>query len=557
MNNQVVDKKTGKFKPEEKFIEFVGQKGSFNFVSNEATISGKYLSGLDLDDVNFKLTIYEDGTVDFDEIETSKTTEIQRERLLKVICDKTIMPWNMKMVIPDLIFKSIKKVKDKTVDLYLSIEYTTPINKLSTMLDESEVEISDLQSSKIDDFLSLFTDDELNQEVKEEDIKESKNSEMNNTNVNVDIIDTNKMMLDSFKKIKEDKIAELEQNLKHHKSELSKFEYEKSQAERKIETAKEDIRLIESRINSIQPLKDPNGYIFFISERMNEKVELDESTYKIIFDKISKIKSIDAKAFMKLFEQGEFQVRIGQKSNSIIEEIADYSKLPKEIKDTLNGIGVLMNADKKLAYVGDLEWHDIVGKFIKNGFTQDPEFDKLCGSNSYSFEKWEDNDKKQVGVKKDKSENMNQFKKLSKFENPTDIVIIGHEDEVGDTFSVTDDESYFSVYVGGKRKLSLGCFGFGSVVTLEEFKKMDIPENDSGVIQGIIVQNFVGEIGIGVLNEDNNISSNFNIDDYINHQIDGDVIVNIPSGFNIYELNEDLTIPIHLLRDSKIEKVIK
>ena len=69
------EKTTGSFKPSTKFIEFVGGKGYINFISNQATIEGKCLSGLGMDDINFKLTIYEDDTVDFDEVDTTKTTK--------------------------------------------------------------------------------------------------------------------------------------------------------------------------------------------------------------------------------------------------------------------------------------------------------------------------------------------------------------------------------------------------------------------------------------------------------------------------------------------------
>ena len=30
-----------------------------------------------------------------------------------------------------------------------------------------------------------------------------------------------------------------------------------------------------------------------------------------------------------------------------------------------------------------MNWHQLVGKMIRNGFEQEPEFDKLCQSNSY------------------------------------------------------------------------------------------------------------------------------------------------------------------------------
>jgi hypothetical protein len=86
------EKTTGSFKPSTKFIEFVGGKGHVNFISNQATLAGKFLSGLDMDDLNFKLTIYEDGTVDFNELNTTRTSEIlpalNRRELMSSFTDK-------------------------------------------------------------------------------------------------------------------------------------------------------------------------------------------------------------------------------------------------------------------------------------------------------------------------------------------------------------------------------------------------------------------------------------------------------------------------------------
>jgi hypothetical protein len=63
------EKIIGEFKTDLKFIEFIGTKGKINFISNEALIEGKLLSGLGFEDKTFKLTIYEDSTVDFDDVD--------------------------------------------------------------------------------------------------------------------------------------------------------------------------------------------------------------------------------------------------------------------------------------------------------------------------------------------------------------------------------------------------------------------------------------------------------------------------------------------------------
>ena len=39
--------------------------------------------------------------------------------------------------------------------------------------------------------------------------------------------------------------------------------------------------------------------------------------------------------------------------------------------------------DGSFEYRGTLNWHQLVSKMLRKGFEQDPDFDKLCQSNSY------------------------------------------------------------------------------------------------------------------------------------------------------------------------------
>ena len=150
----------GEFKTKEKFIQFVGAKGNVNLLSDEAFIDGKHLSGLGLDEVKFKLTICGEGTVNFEEVDTNQTTKEQRQRLLEVISEKTIVPSrNKMMIINELPFMSVKTINDKQIPLYLAVDYQKPIDKLASLLDE-DVIMSDEQSSKLDNLLSMFDDEE-------------------------------------------------------------------------------------------------------------------------------------------------------------------------------------------------------------------------------------------------------------------------------------------------------------------------------------------------------------------------------------------------------------
>jgi hypothetical protein len=373
-----MEKIIGKYKPEIKFIEFLGVKGNINVISNEAIIEGKYLSGLDMENIKFKLSICDEGTVNLDEVDTQVTTEEQRGRLVDVLLEKTISPARGKMVISDVVFTSVPKEGMKEVNLYLAVDYKTPIQKLSDLFgdeDFTEVEVSNEQDSMIDTLLSMFGDDEVDEEGEGDEIVDVISEEV--------MSESKSILEEAFAKMKQDKLSELQSELDKQKEELKKTTWEKSSSEKKIETINSEISLLESRLEQMRPAKEPNGYIFFVSERLNEKVNLDEETSKLIMSKISKVKSINPKAFMKLFEDGEYRIYLATKIDDVLTEV-DYLNLPIDIQKSIyESLGSVTIIDNKLMYSGEFEWHTIVDKLVKSGFTQEAEFSKMCGGNSY------------------------------------------------------------------------------------------------------------------------------------------------------------------------------
>jgi hypothetical protein len=373
--------KVGKFITNTKFLEFVGGKGHVNFITDEAIIEAKYLSGLDLDDVKFKLTICDDNTVDFDEVDSNTTTFEQRQRLLEIIEEKTATSYRNRTVIQELPFTSTKEVKDKFVPLYLAIEYVKPIEKLGSFFDD-ESDISEDALHNLDSLLnSWFEDEEFAKEVQEmideENIEHSNETIMQDHDTNI-----TSMVESSFLKMKGDKLKELKDNKFKKASELNKLEFQLSTIEKNIESIKGDIKLLEDRIDDIQPTEPPNGYYFFVSERQNEKVVLEPEIESIIKDKVSKIKSINVENFMKLFTDGEFHIKLSKKTDDGFELVEDYLNLPEEIIHTLTNLNLGID-ENHLIYQGELIWSQIVNKMLKLGFEQNPDFDKKCDSNSY------------------------------------------------------------------------------------------------------------------------------------------------------------------------------
>jgi len=156
------------------------------------------------------------------------------------------------------------------------------------------------------------------------------------------------------------------------------------------------------------------------------------------------------------------------------------------------------------------------------------------------------------------------FKDLVTYNEPTNIVIIGCDnmDEMGVQFGITDDETVFDIkFDNGKKSKSISSFGFCTVISLKDYikyyKKNSHDMGQWGIVEGIVVPNYKGTIGIAAFNEEENIYvKDIDLTDYINHQGDDySAILNIDSD-KYFDLNEDLSVPIALLRDFNIDTII-
>jgi hypothetical protein len=380
---------TGEYKTKTKFTEFIGGKGFINFISNEAYIDGNQLSGLEMDGLKFKLTILDDGSVNFDEVDTDTTTKSQRGRLLEIIEEKTIGVYRNRSIVQELNFISVAKVKDREVPLYLAVDVMKPIDQLSDLLSdtfkatESALENLDslFNSWMDDDFIPNLDeiDLDLDDDDDDDEFPTSSPNDKDMSDLSSDYI-TN--LDNSFEKLKSDKLIELKSNLSKKETELSKLNYQLKSTQNDITSVESDIKLLEDRISDIQPSEDLNGFLFFVSERQNEVVSLNSETEKIIRDKVSQIKSINVDNFMKLFYDGEFHIKLGTRTDDGFDFVADYTSLSDDIKSNLSKLDVSISEDK-LIYSGELTWGQLVTKLIKFGFEENEDFNKFCGSNSY------------------------------------------------------------------------------------------------------------------------------------------------------------------------------
>lgn len=342
----------GKFKPATKFLAFVeNTRGRMKSTDiTEAILNGKYFS---LENLNFIVKIHDDGSIDFIEKDTNHTTESQRKRFIEMIEDKTISPTKIGWVINELEFKSL----DGSKRLSLIVEREAPYSKLSDILDEKDVKVklSKAQKNKISQIFDLFGDDEQDDNdapiIEDSIIFEEPSSSTD-------------WLKASFDKIKEEKKEELKSRLEQAEIALSEFQMEKIILEKKIKDKETDISLISDRLKSMTD-KVSNGMFFYVSDRQNEKVNLDDETKSKLTKELSKVKSINVDAMLKLFEIGEYHITLYDNKNKPV-DIKDMSA------DILKELAKLNLTFKSPVYIyeGEMNWHEIVDYLVNIGFTQ-------------------------------------------------------------------------------------------------------------------------------------------------------------------------------------------
>lgn len=568
------DKKTeskepviGQFKPKRKFLNFVtGLKGRIRLLSNYAFIKGEQLSGM-LEGVIFKVTICDEGTINFEEVgDTNQTTPEMIQRLIDDIDSRDVTGYVQKFIVSGTEFHD-----DDAKVCYLEVEHKKPIDMLFSLFDEDKSQqITENGMYILDALFSSESDEELQRELEGESDEEIKaDLEKNTDPVETESI-AQRMMRESFEKMNAEKAQELKDRIEKTEKEIKKLQLDIKQAESKLKKSGDDLRVLNTRLESLSP-KDPSvGYDFFVSEENKTGIEPDENLVQVV-EKIAPLLKLNTPVVIDMLTKGFYTIKIQKQG-----EVENKKVLDKEVYQKIQKIDVTgkvtMVGPCEFEYRGDMTWHQLVDKMIRMGFDQNPDFDKDSGSNSYESKEEEKINESNIEDMKNEKQDIEsdsevKFKELVTFNTPTDIVIYGNYDDLGTQFQIDDDETTFDLYDNGKEKMTLSSSGFGSVLTLEDYIELFSKKGEElaewGIVEGVVVSNFQGTIGIGAMDEDGNISSDFDIDDFIQHQgNDGEysyrnVVINVPGTHRIFKLNEDLSVPLSEIRDIKIDNIIK
>jgi hypothetical protein len=514
------------------------------------------------------------------------------KRLISDIDDIDVTGYAQKFVVNGLPFKDING------DLcYLEVEHKKPIDLLASIFNDKDEEEENMNISekglsvldqlfgeeeKVDKVTSildeLFPDDETEtneletiEEVKEEVKEEPKSESLS-------------YMEESFRKMNESKVKELESRIEEKTNEINKFNIDIKQAETKLQETEEQLGVLQTRLETMTPGDDPNGYFFLVSDEQKLETGLDETT-KNIADKIADIMKLKKDVLFKYLTGGYYNISIGKKDDitSEIDE-KELTKLVAEKVLVIDPSGKFtfdeVNGRTVIQYRGDLNWHQLTSKLIRKGFEQDEEFDKLAGSNSYETKTEEvktptetvtDSDFDEVKTETNgSSTNVGDYKVVETYSKPTDFVIVG-VDYDGRDIEITDDYYSVDLYLNGspvklsKWGSSFETEGHVSFMTINRYKQW-VKEfdamNEGGGVEAILVTDFCGDITVGCKTEDGSFSTDFGFGDYILHQVeDGEeVIINLINNSTetgIYKITDhDLNKIVPYVRDMKLKEIL-
>jgi hypothetical protein len=317
------------------------------------------------------------------------------QRFIDDIDSRDVTGYTQKFVVSSLKFQD-----EDAKPCYLEVENEKPIDMLFSLFDkESSKEISEKGMSILDALFSSETDEELKREFEGESDEEIQLS-MKGVQTILDSVETppvpneplkkaaQSYMEESFRKMNEEKVIELKDRIEKTEKEILKFRMDVKQTESKITSSSDSLKILNTRLESLQPKDEPVGYDFFVSTENKTGIEPDENLVAVV-EKIAPVLKLNTPVVIDMLTKGYYTIKI-QKQGSDEEK-----EIEREIYKKIASIDVMGKVDMisstEFEYRGDMTWHQLIGKMIRMGFEQNPEFDKISGSNSYESKEEESN----------------------------------------------------------------------------------------------------------------------------------------------------------------------
>jgi hypothetical protein len=153
-----------------------------------------------------------------------------------------------------------------------------------------------------------------------------------------------------------------------------------------------------------------------------------------------------------------------------------------------------------------------------------------------------------------------KYKEIRTYDQPTTLVVVGNVDHnENSNLNIYEDFINIDIYVGDKKiENSIETYGHISFMTLPEFKIWQTKDIEAmEYCESFLLPDFKGTIGVTAINQDGKFTTDFDLSDYIQYTKGiSEVFLTLPEGTEIISM-ERHQIPVDILRDIKIENIIK
>lgn len=360
--------------------DFIGGSSHISFSTKKAKISGKYLSGLELENCTFELQLYDDGTCDFRCL--NKGIRLTRERRMELLNsmkyqDQTFVNLRNKKIITALPF--VSEFEGSEVKVYLSIQSQKPIDRLSQIFEE-DLSVDQKVLDKISD---LFGEEDQSENETPQDLQEA-SLEKESQDIQP-LFGQN--LLEKFEEVRQEKLEKLRQELSDINKEYLKVGNQ--MASSKIYLHNLDIKreALRTRIEGLDTKEGSLDYYFWVSPLTDKELStegLDNNTYEKAVDevlmKLSKwfpvTTTIDK--MKELLKTGYYHVKFGRESSDGTVVEIPYKEISE---DLLTHIPDAIHRSEKILFLGNQPWGVLCRHLIKLGFKQSATFNQQLDQN--------------------------------------------------------------------------------------------------------------------------------------------------------------------------------
>ena len=354
--------------------------------------------------------------------------------------------------------------------------------------------------------------------------------------------------------VSSDNYNKILKDITEHKNKLSENERKLEQILAEDNRLRDTIKNMSRRLENLSVKREHNGMTFHLTFIRNED-NVTETEMKTV-ERVSSVLGLNPEYVKNLYSKKTFLItfyNVESIDNDTVKQITDC-----DFTGTFS-----MKKSNTIQYTGEKTYNELIQALENNGFKH-VELEPTSSHHKIELVEMTTDDEEE--------KNYSYFDHTDFPEIPKDLqpVIYGsYENESivlmdaygtlhdkhskqrgGRDVELDDDFINFYVFNNGKIYSSHDTAGFLSIMSVEEYQEVlaNLSEEEKETmgdigISGVYLHNFTGDIGFLVCDDDGNFTNDFNLNDYIQHQIGGSICIILPDNTNVTVLNDDLTIP--------------